>query len=137
MTIDYDPFETSGADLYSVYERLRADAPVHWAEATGTFVLSRHEDVLWALSEPKLFSSDAMRGVLLGYPTGSGEQRLPRSDAVGNLVSVDPPDHSALRRVVSRGFTPRTIGRLEEQIHERAKVCKACPRIVNGNRPDG
>ena len=116
MTIDYDPFETSGADLYTVYERLRTEAPVHWAEATGTFVLSRHEDVAWALSEPRLFSSDAMRGVLMDQPTGTGEERLPRADAQGMLVSVDPPEHTELRRIVNRGFTPKRMAEWQDHI---------------------
>jgi cytochrome P450 len=118
----YDPFDaTAAADPYPLYEALRDDEPVYWAPDTGTFVLSRHDDVLWALTDTDLFSSDAMRGVLLGYDTGAGEQRLPRSDAVGNLVSVDPPDHSALRRVVSRGFTPRRMAAWQAHIDETVK----------------
>ncbi|HVV35138.1 MAG TPA: cytochrome P450 [Acidimicrobiales bacterium] len=109
MTIAYDPFDNAPADVYALYDKLRADDPVHWAPGTGTFVLSRHDDVAWALSEPGLFSSDAMRGVLMDQPTGHGEQRLPREDAQGMLVSVDPPEHTDLRRIVNRGFTPRRM----------------------------
>ncbi|MBA2281125.1 MAG: cytochrome P450 [Actinomycetota bacterium] len=119
MTIDYDPFDSStAADPYPAYERLRNEAPVHWAEATGTFVLSRHDDVAWALGDTDLFSSDAMRGVLLGQPTGQGQERLPRADAMGILVSVDPPHHSELRRIVARGFTPRTMAGWRDRIDE-------------------
>lgn len=109
MDIAYDPFDNAPADVYGLYERLREHAPVHWAPKTESFVLSRYEDVAWALSEPALFSSDAMRGVLMGQPTGHGEERLPREEAQGMLVSVDPPEHSALRRIVNRGFTPRRM----------------------------
>ena len=109
MDIAYDPFDNAPADVYGLYEQLREHAPVHWAPRTGSFVLSRYDDVAWALSEPALFSSDAMRGVLMGQPTGHGEERLPREDAQGMLVSVDPPEHSALRRIVNRGFTPRRM----------------------------
>src|SRR4051794_30385349 len=117
MPIDYDPFDSATAsDPYPVYEALRDDAPVHWAPATETFVLSRHDDVAWALGETDLFSSDAMRGVLLGQPTGQGQERLPREEAVGALVSVDPPHHSELRRIVARGFTPRTMVGWRERI---------------------
>lgn len=113
---DYDPFHTTADDLYALYDELRDDAPVHWAERTGTFVLSRYDDVAAALADTDLFSSDAMRGVLLGFPTGSGTQRLPRADAVGMLVSVDPPDHTALRRIVNRGFTPRRMAQWHDYI---------------------
>jgi cytochrome P450 len=112
----YDPFVTAGGDLYALYERLRDEAPVYWAEATGAFVLSRYDDVASALGDTDTFSSDAMRGVLMGAPTGTGEERLPRSEASGMLVAVDPPHHSELRRIVSRGFTPRKMAAWHEQI---------------------
>ena len=106
----YDPFDpTLVADPYPVYRWLRDEAPLHHSAQTDTFVLSRYEDVSWALGDPDLFSSDAMRGVLLGQPTGVGEERLPRESATGNLVSIDAPGHTELRRSVNRGFTPRTI----------------------------
>ena len=109
MNIAYDPFDNAPADVYGLYEQLRDDAPVHWAPKTGSFVLSRHEDVAWALAEPGLFSSDAMRGVLMGQPTGTARSGCPASEAQGMLVSVDPPEHSDLRRIVNRGFTPRRM----------------------------
>jgi len=120
--IAYDPFDaTAAADPYPLYEALRDDEPVFYAPDTGTYVLSRHADVSWALNETDELSSDAMRGVLLGQPTGSGTESLPRSDAVGNLVSVDPPDHSALRRIVNRGFTPKRMGEWHARIEETVR----------------
>jgi cytochrome P450 len=91
---------------------------VHHAADTDTYVLSRYDDVVWALGDTDLFSSDAMLGVLMGQPTGVGEQRLPRESAMGNLVSVDPPAHTELRRIVNRGFTPRRIGDWRPRIDE-------------------
>jgi cytochrome P450 len=133
--IEYDPFDAPAPDdLYPRYESLRDDAPMHWAPATGTFVLSRYDDVAWALSDTDLFSSDAMRGVLLNYATGSGEQRLPRADASGMLVSVDPPDHSELRRIVNRGFTPRRMADWHEHIDETVRTLLAS--VPPGDRLD-
>ena len=103
-----------------MYARLRDEDPVHWAEATGTYVLSRYEDVHWALGETEVFSSDAMRGVLMNQPTGTGKERLPREELVGMLVSVDPPDHTVLRRIVNRGFTPRRMLGWHEHIDQIA-----------------
>jgi cytochrome P450 len=119
MPMQYDPFDASvPADPYPVYEWLRDEAPLHHAPDTDTFVLSRHDDVAWAIGDVDLFSSDAMRGVLLGQPTGVGEQRLPRADAMGALVSVDAPGHSELRHIVNRGFTPRHITSWRARIEE-------------------
>ena len=120
--LQYDPFVTTGTDLYALYEQLRDEAPVYWAEQTGAYVFSRYEDVASALADTDAFSSDAMRGVLLGAPTGSGEDRLPRSDANGMLVAVDPPFHSELRRIVSRGFTPRKMAGWHDEIDQIARL---------------
>lgn len=120
--LEYDPFVTSGTDLYSLYDRLRDEAPAYWAEETGAFVLSRYDDVSAALADTDGFSSDAMRGVLMGAPTGTGEERLPRSDAIGMLVAVDPPAHSELRRIVSRGFTPRQMAGWRDHIDETVRM---------------
>ena len=115
----YDPFASDiVANPYPVYEWLRNDAPVYFAPATKTFVLSRFDDVTWALGDTDLFSSDAMRGVLMGQPTGKGEERLPRDTAGGSLVSVDPPAHTEQRHIVNRGFTPRRNRAWDDRIRE-------------------
>src|SRR4051794_29015025 len=115
--IPYAPSDpTAAADPYPLYEALRDDEPVFFAPGTQTYVLSRYDDVSWALNETEALSSDAMRGVLLGHPTGTGMETLPRADAIGNLVSVDPPDHSALRRIVNRGFTPKRMAEWHDRI---------------------
>lgn len=115
----YDPFDPSiAADPYPAYDWLRDEVPLHHSPDTDTFVLSRHEDVVWALADTDLFSSDAMRGVLLDQPTGTGMERLPRSEATGNLVSIDPPGHTELRGIVNRGFTPRKVNGWRPRIDE-------------------
>lgn len=117
--IEYDPFDPAvPVDPYPVYRWLRDDAPLYHAPGTDTYVLSRYDDVAWALADVELFSSDAMLGVLMGQPTGVGEQRLPRAAAMGNLVSIDPPGHTELRRIVNRGFTPRRITAWRPRIEE-------------------
>lgn len=130
----YDPFDaTIAADPYPVYRWLRDEAPLHHSALTDTVVLSRYEDVAWALADVDLFSSDAMRGVLLGQSTGIGETRLPREEATGNLVSLDPPGHTELRRIVNRGFTPRTINGWRPRIDELVAELLA---DVTGDRLD-
>jgi cytochrome P450 len=130
----YDPFDASiVADPYPVYAWLRDEAPVYFAEETGTFVLSRYDDVAWAIGDTDLFSSDAMRGVLMGQPTGKGTERLPRAEATGNLVAIDPPAHTELRSIVNRGFTPRRIAdwqaRIEELVDESLEGVKPGDRF--------
>lgn len=132
--VGYDPFDAAvAADPYSTYRWLRDEAPAHFSPTTNTYVLSRWDDVTWALNDPGLFSSDAMRGVLLGQPTGTGEVPLPREAATGNLVSIDPPGHSELRRIVNRGFTPRTINGWRPRIEE---LVTSMLGAVDGDRMD-
>jgi len=131
----YDPFDPSvRPDPYPIYRWLRDEAPLHYSPETDTYVLSRYEDVTWALNDTDLFSSDAMRGVLLGQPTGTGEERLPRAAATGNLVSIDPPAHTELRRIVNRGFTPRTINGWRPRIDEL--VAELLGRVGDADRLD-
>jgi len=120
----YDPFDpTVAANPHPIYTWLRDEHPVYRSHPTESWVLSRYEDVAAALRDTDRFSSDAMNGVLLGYPTGDGKERLPRSAARGGLVSVDPPAHTELRRIVNRGFTPRTIRDWEKRIDEVVAEC--------------
>src|SRR5262249_12918702 len=103
VLMHYDPFDaTIPANPHPIYALLRVAHPVYRSSPTDTFVLSRYDDVATALRDTDRFSSDAMNGVLLGYPTGDGKERLPRSAARGGLVSVDPPAHTELRRIVNR-----------------------------------
>jgi cytochrome P450 len=133
----YDPFASDiVADPYPVYTWLREEQPVYWAEPTRSYVLSRYDDVVWALGDTDLFSSDAMRGVLMGQPTGKGPERLPRDTAGGSLVSTDPPAHTELRRVVNRGFTPRRIsawdGRIQALVTELVASASPAFDVVAG-----
>jgi cytochrome P450 len=128
--VHYDPFDpTVCADPHPIYAWLRDQHPVYRSRPTDTFVLSRYADVAAALTDTDRFSSDAMNAVLLGYPAGDGKQRLPRAAARGGLVSVDPPAHSELRRIVNRGFTPGSIrswqGRIDAVVAEC--LCAARP----------
>jgi cytochrome P450 len=97
---------------HPVYARLRAEAPVFWCPSGQFWALTKYEDVRRANHDAALFSS--RRGTLLtdglardaGGPHAPGARHLMRSDA---------PDHTALRKIVSRSFTPRMIASLEDR----------------------
>ncbi|GMU78465.1 MAG: putative cytochrome P450 123 [Acidimicrobiia bacterium] len=106
----YDPFDPAlHADPYPAYARLRAlDGPYH-NEERGFWALSRFDDVLRALHDPKTFCSS--QGITIGPPPTA---LLPM------MIMMDPPRHDRLRRLVSRAFTPRAIAALEPRVHEIA-----------------
>src|SRR5262245_31288760 len=96
------------ADPYPTYHRLRAQDPVHHSPL-GFWVLTRYDDVVAALRDPRL-AKEAIASFVaqrLGVaPLGIGLSMLDR----------DPPDHTRLRGLVSKAFTPRVVERLRPHI---------------------
>jgi cytochrome P450 len=99
-------------DPYPVLARLREASPFAEAvrgKADGSLVVvGRHEDCSAILRDPRA-SSERGRSLLTPEP----EQRRPQS-----FLSMDPPDHTRLRRLVSKAFAPRVIARLAPRIRE-------------------
>lgn len=105
------------ADPYTVYAQFREAGPVH--RITGTdglpaWLVTRYDDVRQALADPRL-SLDKRNAAPGGY---RGMALPPALDA--NLLNMDPPDHTRIRRLVSRAFTPRQIEQLREPIQRTA-----------------
>jgi cytochrome P450 len=98
-------------DPYPVYARLRAEAPLYRNEEQDFWALSRHEDVTAAFRDPARFSS--ANGVSLD-PAAWG----PYAHKTMSFLALDPPRHTRMRALVSRGFTPRRVGDLERRIRE-------------------
>jgi cytochrome P450 len=101
-------------DPYPVYAWLRDDHPVYFNEELDFWALSRHADVSAALRDPGRFSSSY--GVML-EPSSWGPNAARRM----SFVAMDPPQHTRLRGLVSRGFTPRRVAGLEPRIREIAR----------------
>ncbi len=98
---------------HEIFTTLRREAPVWWQavpddftenDDEGFWVLSKYDDIQAANRDTELFS--ALDGPSLSHnPEMSGTM----------LVSMDGSDHIRQRRIISAGFTPRMVGRLEEQ----------------------
>jgi cytochrome P450 len=105
-----------------------AEAPVlGWPEGPGFWLVLRHADVESVLARPPQFSSS------LGA-TQIRDPATPQAlDYVRQMMlNMDPPDHSRLRRLLGRSFTPRAVGRLEERIRDHARTI--CDRVFTGQR---
>jgi pimeloyl-[acyl-carrier protein] synthase len=97
-------------DPYPTYRRLREEDPVHQSPL-GFWVLTRYEDVVSSLRDIRMVKEPiaafvAARFGLPAPPTGMGLSMLDR----------DPPDHTRLRGLVSKAFTPRVIEQLRPHI---------------------
>ncbi len=94
-------------DPYPVLARLREASP--FAEFDGALVVvARHADCSAVLRNPN--ASSERGGSLLAQPVRRRLRERP------SFLSLDPPDHTRLRRLVSKAFTPRTIATLEPRI---------------------
>ncbi|WP_373303683.1 cytochrome P450 family protein [Streptomyces chryseus] len=105
------------ADPYGVYARLREAGPVHriaGPDGRPAWIVTRYEDVRRALADPRL-SLDKRRALPGGY---QGFALPPALDA--NLLNMDPPDHTRIRRLVTRAFTAGRIERLRGPVRRTA-----------------
>ncbi|MER5541843.1 cytochrome P450 [Streptomyces sp. CG4] len=102
---------------YDVYRRLRDTAPVQritGPDGAPAWLVTRYEDVRAALADPRLSldKRHASDGTYKGFALP------PALDA--NLLNMDPPDHTRIRRLVGRAFTPHRVQQLREPIRRTA-----------------
>lgn len=105
----YDPYDYAiDADPHAVWRRLRDEAPLYRNDRYDFWALSRFADVYEASVDWKTYSS--ARGTVLELIDKLPEPR--------SMIFQDPPEHEALRKLVSRAFSPRRIAALETRIRE-------------------
>jgi cytochrome P450 len=115
----FDPFAPGFTDdPYPQYARMRAEAPVY-EHPFGFWLLTRYDDVSWLLRaglsvEDDNVAADSLLRQLREEVFGDG---APRAGAV-SMLDRDPPDHTRLRKLVSKAFTPRAIEGLRPRITE-------------------
>jgi cytochrome P450 len=132
----FDPSTYVAGVPFEALARLRKQAPVVWVDeipvlgwpaGPGFWLVLRHADVESVLARPRLFSSSR----------GATQIRDPATpEALGYvrqmMLNMDPPEHSRLRRLLSRSFTPRAVSRLEDRIRGHARAI--CERVFTGSR---
>ena len=126
-------FDFTDPDLYASrvpageFAELRRTAPVWWNtqprgasgfDDDGYWVVTKHADVLEVSRSSHVYSSQEKTAIIRHAQQVTDEsiemQRL-------IMLNIDPPQHTKLRGIVSRGFTPRSIGRLRETLAARAE----------------
>lgn len=105
-------------DPYAFFDELRASEPIHQTPF-GVYLLSRHADATAVVRDPKLSNdernSDLFRTFQETNPIPP-ELSLDMDRVV--MLFLDPPDHTRLRGLVSKGFTPRMVERLRARIQQ-------------------
>jgi cholest-4-en-3-one 26-monooxygenase len=103
---------------------LRANAPVYRHHGDPDFwAVTRFDDVVHVSRHPEIFSSHSRLAL---FPEPSEEQLAMQRMM---MLNQDPPEHTRKRSIVNRGFTPRTIGKLEEHIRS---ICEGLIEEVAG-----
>ena len=106
----WDPFDTEiDTEPYEIWRRLRDEAPLYRNDEYDFWALSRYADVEAAHLDPVTFCSG--HGTVL-------EMMTPEPFDTGQFIFVDPPEHTRLRSLASRAFTPRRVKELEGRIRE-------------------
>lgn len=106
------------ADPYPVLNDLREATPIWWNEQTGQWMVTRFEDVATALRDRRLGRDYSHRysHAELGKPEPDGRWASFNEHEQWSLLCLEPPDHTRLRRLISKVFTPRAVARLADDI---------------------
>lgn len=112
MRIFTDP--TATADPHPLYRQLRDTAPVHVSELTSTWVLSRYHDCRTLLRDNR--AGNAEPGSEVKTNNLASARRRDRDPEERSILFMNPPDHTRIRSLVSRAFTPRRVERLQPEI---------------------
>ncbi|MCX4645715.1 cytochrome P450 [Streptomyces sp. NPDC058293] len=108
------------------FAQLRQTEPVRWiAQPTGIsgfadsgyWAVTRHADVKYVSTRPELFSSNLNTAVIRFNESISRDQ-IEVQKLI--MLNMDPPEHTRVRQIVQRGFTPRAIRSLEDALRNRA-----------------
>lgn len=110
--VAFNPYDYAfHEDPYPLYARLRDEAPIYRNDELDFWAISRYDDVVAAFRDTQRLSS--ANGVSLD-PAAYG----PHAHKTMSFLAMDDPRHQRMRSLVSQGFTPRRVRRLEDRISE-------------------
>ncbi|MEY2460520.1 MAG: hypothetical protein QOG30_2350, partial [Acidimicrobiaceae bacterium] len=113
----YDPENFVDSVPHEMFATLRREAPVYLhpkPDGRPFWCVTRHEDLVAVNRDAKTFSS-WLGGATLDMTEDNLEtQRM-------MMLNMDPPEHTKLRKIVNKGFTPRMIRELQQHLEEEAK----------------
>lgn len=112
---EFNPFNPEfRAHPYPFYDSLRTHEPVHTTEF-GMVVLTRYDDVSTTLKSAD-FSRDVEKYSTQATSESRQRRREMQRERTKSILNLDPPDHTRLRRIVSKSFTPSAMEKLRGRI---------------------
>ncbi|MET9907366.1 cytochrome P450 [Streptomyces sp. NPDC006476] len=139
-----DGFDFTDPDLLHArvplpeFAELRRAEPVRWIPQPGNvagfqdegyWAVTRHADVKYVSTHPELFSS-YLNTAIIRFHENMQREAIDAQRLI--LLNMDPPEHTRVRQIVQRIFTPRAIRALEERLRERALSIAAQARERSG-----
>ena len=103
-------------DPYPLYRQLRENSPIFQTAATGAYVVTRFEDARAILRDPRGGRSATIEQAVRGSISDSRRER----PSPTSMLFLNPPDHTRIRGLVARSFTPRRVERLRSDITDMA-----------------
>ena len=110
---------------HPLYHRLRDGWPVMHQPEFNDFLLTRWDDCEQVLRDPRFSSNPTHRITDIPIEERSFREQVSSTDGVNTLLFLDPPDHTRIRQLVSKAFTPRTVERL------RPRISQICDGILD------
>jgi cytochrome P450 len=119
VTAEFNPVAPGMlADPYAMYRALREQAPIYWSEMMESWILTRYDDIDAVLMDSR-FSSDRTRAqTRFAQMIREQQEQYGPMGSAQTMLTSDPPDHTRLRRLVSKAFTPRAVENLRPRIQE-------------------
>jgi cytochrome P450 len=139
--VDFSTFEfwsLPAPEREAAFAALRRERPVAFMQeiqpppeiplprGPGYWAVTRHADILEASRTPEVHCS--------GKGTQIGDLPEQFNEFFGSMINMDDPRHGRLRRIVSRGFTPRALGQLEHDVQRRAR--QTIDRVIDRGECD-
>lgn len=121
------------------FAELRVAEPVRWIPQTGNvagfqddgyWAVTRHADVKYVSTHPEIFSS-YLNTAIIRFNEHIERDSIDAQRFI--LLNMDPPEHTRVRQIVQRGFTPRAIRALEERLRNRATAIVDRARAQDGS----
>ncbi|MFJ9036067.1 cytochrome P450 [Streptomyces sp. NPDC102406] len=135
-----DGFDFTDPDLlqsrvpHPEFASLRQAEPVRWIaqepgisgfDDAGYWAVTRHADVRYVSTHPELYSSN-LNTAVIRFNSSIERDQIEAQKMI--MLNMDPPEHTRVRQIVQRGFTPRAIRSLEDALRSRARDIVATAR---------
>jgi pimeloyl-[acyl-carrier protein] synthase len=119
VTVEYNPFAPGMlANPYEMYRALRENDPIHRSEMMESWVLTRYDDIDKVLMDNRFSSDRAKANTRFSQMMREQQEQYGPMSTAQTMLTSDPPDHTRLRKLVSKAFTPRAVLDLRPRIQE-------------------